>query len=247
MAQIKSTQKFSASERKKLRIAVARDVIDSLPAFGHVKPGEWVTSLPYSHHGALSPYERRQLFKKRDSRVIAERLKADCTVCGLGAAFLSLVTLTNDYQFTLTDTGRYCVTRDVIDSTKLTDMLAKLRTVFATKDLYLIESAFECGRNCSFGRVPQCIEARNAAIQFGHQHIAPAVRLKAIMQNTRSYMLAEIAYQLAVMNEDREPRPIPPSLPQLHSRCKSFRSLGQQCALLAEHAGPHCEGNESWA
>lgn len=112
-----------------LRMAVARDVIKSLKSgFMSATPGTYCEL-----EMALGTVPIGQ--------ELSEHLKdvKHCEVCAIGAAFISLVKLDNEYILTknrLFDTGSFSINDN--------EMRARLVAIFSAKQLAAMETAFEC-------------------------------------------------------------------------------------------------------
>lgn len=148
--------------KAEIRVAIAKDVIASL---NKIIPTNGI------YFGIDYRFDRTQLTKKKNSKVLAEKLKKNCEVCALGACFISAVKLTNEWDFSgLRFSGGY---------PKLT-LEAKLLDYFTQEQLELIECAFE--RCSSFGHNLEYEKAANAA-SFKENIEDPTERLEAIMKN----------------------------------------------------------------
>ncbi len=118
---------------KTVILEVANDVLASLPIMaelvgkgGYVDPT--VSELP-------------QDVWDLDSRAQASLLKGYCSVCALGACFLSFVSLHNDYTF---ERSSSCINQ--IRPLNGFTIYSKLASVFSKLQLSMIESAFEGGK-----------------------------------------------------------------------------------------------------
>lgn len=170
------------TERQQLRILVAKDVLESLKELT-VKNGEGYLQVEIDDFGDILNDSGE------DSKVIAGKLKNKCTVCALGACFLSLVYLDNDFDF-LDGMHSYL---DEIGEIKLTHIrLQKLNQrllkVFSGRQLSLIETAFECQmHNPTEDFVSNTFKGDKTllerAIKFGWSWHSSNERLKAIMEN----------------------------------------------------------------
>jgi hypothetical protein len=149
-------------EQKELAVLVAQDVIDTMQSqngfavirnnmylnitMDHVKFDEWL----------LIP----------DSKEQAKKAKGSCEVCALGACFLSLVALKNEYPFKAYDRA---FTRGSISH--------RLREAFSRQQQDMIEAAFELSSCHTVDTVDGSPE------QFGTKYHTDRDRLKAIMEN----------------------------------------------------------------
>ena len=155
--------------KSELAVTIAQDVLKSIPAyFGIIEHETFVRigddDLEYGKMAAIT--------ETKDSKLIAQKIKKYCEVCALGACFLSVVALTNKYDFGLSDN---------IDLSG-EDVFKRLKSVFSLKQLYLIENAFELGQGFSAQRSRWHTDYL-AAISFGKKYDRPKSRLRAIMKN----------------------------------------------------------------
>lgn len=166
--------RLTAEQKRLLRVAVAKDVIKSLKLV-KVTRGTWV-----NFHGNL---EVEAAHFKGDSKKIANAIKKNCEVCGIGACFLSLVALDNKFEF---DT--FHIPQEA--------MFDRLKQVFSKEQIILIENAFERGTGgfsdeySAFDQIgmseltfKRLEKKREQAIAFGEAHVVSVNRLRAIMKN----------------------------------------------------------------
>lgn len=154
--------------KKQLRIAVAKDVLAQLKAEKlKITPGDYVT-LPDTPDALGS-----------DSKEIAAAAQTKyCSVCALGATFISLVKLDNKYDF-----GFF---KEVSSG----DLFDRVKTVFSETQIQLIECAFETNFYCSQNGLGGYAKTALTSEQFGQAHKFairhegnPRKRLAAIMRN----------------------------------------------------------------
>lgn len=102
-------------------------------------------------------------------KLFKERKEITCTVCALGAAFVSLININNR-----------CSNGDVINIA-IEDMFDRLEKVFGQHNIGLMETAFEIEpMRFAMGLSPVDIEA---AIEYGEQYEDDEERLRMIMRN----------------------------------------------------------------
>jgi len=152
--------------KKELRIAIAKDVIKSLRK---IKP-----KSSYVYICAAYNLSEKLKTQNLDSKTFANKLKAGCEVCALGACFLSAVALTNNWDF---------IEKPWLNDTELRE---KLSGTFSIIQLGLIEAAFE--KQYTNGSFAQDIaESKEKlvkkAIEFGEKFKTDRSRLRGIMEN----------------------------------------------------------------
>lgn len=164
--------KEQTPEMKKLAVLVAKDVQRSMAKddlnvrarTGYVMPSydTTETSIREKMHSdnTLAGNSKRQ----------AKYLKKTCTVCGIGACVLSLISINNNYKFS----KRRSTENGIMSRFSI---VKKLKDCFTEVQINQIESAFES--NPWDGWNQKCL----AAAGFGQQYYDPDQRLNAIMQH----------------------------------------------------------------
>lgn len=181
----------TTTERRQLAVSVAKDVIKSLNEYKAVlTSNSFVEADADSYEEDRNGNPRNVISKlvnkfKEDSKTTARRLKKHCEVCALGACFLSLVALTNEYTFELD--GEYNT------EVPVKDLFKKLRVCFSKKQMFLIESAFELGEGYTNERAGNAFATKEEytkwaseysnALIFGKAYVDVQHRLRAIMEN----------------------------------------------------------------
>lgn len=170
-----TTEEFLALPKAERRHAIARDVPAQLDA-------QTIVAETSSCYFRL-PLRKRDTEKKLLDRQLQEVLantKQKCTVCGLGACFVSAVRLGNhlaldedviEEGFCLnwhTDRNEFTLGR--ADQT----FENKLLEHFSVTQIAVIESAFEAA---AYNDTPSCVRAA----EFGHNFKTGEERLRAIM------------------------------------------------------------------
>jgi len=179
---------MNAQEKKELRIKVAKDVLKSLNLY-KVASGEVFVR---NNNIDLNPY-----LKKRNSKLIAQRLKKDCEVCALGACFLSLVKLDNKFNFFDGYDSYDDIPNGFMPDAK--PFFRRLKNIFSVSQLILIESSFELGEGffnevtyvdwlARDSGISAVVLEKNSksipdAVAFGGQFENDSERLAAIMKN----------------------------------------------------------------
>lgn len=166
--------------KKALRIAVAKDVLKSLKGL-NVKRGSFLDSP--IHTAGLD---------MADSKAVAVALKAShCRVCALGACFLSLTALDNQFDFTQIDVnGGYGLEFGL---SQFPLLFGRLKAIFSGEQLALIERSFEQGKGWSLFHPESFVEGDRftevqsarlvTAAKFGYRYEDDSKRLAAIMRN----------------------------------------------------------------
>jgi len=160
---------MNKEQKQTLRIAVAKDVLKSLPML-NVEQGTYLEG------------DVPDALLAKDSKTVAAALKKNCTVCALGACFVSLVAIDNKFKFSFAD--RKCTDYGGNVDDNGNDMFARLRKLFSPVQLALIESAFECrsmGDDCALDY--DAVNWLELAIMFGKEVEDDTNRLRAIMNN----------------------------------------------------------------
>ncbi len=172
---------MTKEQKQKMRIAVAKDVIASLP-------------LLNVEQGVYCEGNAPEALKAKGSKEVAKALKKNCTVCALGACLLSLVSIDNKYTFKFGEEGEfessvdYTTPINIDESEDTTNMFNRLRQIFSRPQLCLIESAFEqrtMGAEdlTSAQDTDDMDEWIQLAINFGEQESNDQERLRNIMLN----------------------------------------------------------------
>lgn len=161
------------TKQRKLRLAVAADVIASLKYLE-----------VYAGNGYILDIDPSKLHFTKGSKVVAREIqKQGCEVCALGACVLSLVALDNDFDF-LKASGESAENFNSLDLDHFRDRLLE---VFSPVQLCLIETAFE--RDEMGARDVDNLDSDDlqpwleAAIKFGNKFGYSSKRLRAIMKN----------------------------------------------------------------
>lgn len=153
----KGNKRFAKLTAPQKRVAIAKDVLLSIKT-GIVIPtcGNYFS-----------------LTKKLDGKTLQEGLcdvnsPISCKVCGMGAVFVSKVKLGNTFEMD----GSY-----VSDD----EMTENLEGIFSTKQLRLIEHAFE-GFHAGFANITDTEETK-CENKFRYKYSEPSERMQAIMKN----------------------------------------------------------------
>ncbi|MEE8607934.1 MAG: hypothetical protein V3S55_10025 [Nitrospiraceae bacterium] len=151
------------------RVAIAQDVIKTL-AFERM--------VAKSRHGYFLVNESAKGVREDSYEAVAlsmkTRGKTTCTVCAIGAACLSAVSLYDKAEPVEREYDGW--------GTSSMYMRIVLARWFTRKQLDLIECAFE--KSADFQEADPSLESRNRAKAFGIQHpMDSRERLEAIMQN----------------------------------------------------------------
>jgi len=173
---------------REMAIKVATDVIDSISILRNVSRATGYVTSDETTYGII-----RLLATKETSNEQAQLLKKTCTVCALGACFLSLVSIDNKFTFPTqgSDTWMY------FGNGFLSKSMERLMDVFTPEQMALMENAFECSyasyaqsNGYSYSFSPDHQEKRNRAIEFGGNFTylkygddVGRLRLRAIMEN----------------------------------------------------------------
>lgn len=180
MKQTTKNARFWALPKWAQRVAIAKDTLEQIKQKFYRPMKDTYLELDFSDNtnemrGEQVPVKLDELFRKLKE----ERSK--CEVCGIGACFVSLVNL-----------GDEVITKKAFESEVVEDMDSvdddfmrkKLRKVFTSNQLALIECAFE--KDFTFddkskAGVPR--KKREAASEFGEAYYDHTDRLVAIMKN----------------------------------------------------------------
>ncbi len=165
------TKEFTKLTKKERKVAVAKDVIKQLK---NIVPREGV-------------YFRAKVTKDQKDNILGEELKdyipeLTCEVCALGACFLSVVNIIDNFKITQNHLEYFYNTSSWSDDLVIDDiyMFKHLKKAFSSTELILIESAFEkkymAGISLSY-------EKYEKAVAFGRKYKSAKSRLKAIMEN----------------------------------------------------------------
>lgn len=153
------TEEIQTPKMKRIAVKVAEDVLKSLDLYV-VQTGDYI--IP----GNGKETEAQQLYYD-NSKKYAKHIKKDCKVCALGACFVSLISLKNNFDFS----GAYWL-RSI--------MAERLNECFTQEQVDLIETSFEgyCFSRSRHVQDPSIL----AAIRFGNRWEDETKRLKAIMK-----------------------------------------------------------------
>lgn len=110
-----------------LRVEVAKDVLEQLEGNDKFKAGSFYLTIP----GAISMVA--------DSKTMAAKVQKSCLVCAIGACFLSLVKLDNEFDWV---EASNCHT-NLYGSPGIHNMRRRLKQTFTATQLQAIESYFE--------------------------------------------------------------------------------------------------------
>lgn len=157
-------QEFLALPKHEQRIAIAKDVLKTLKS-------KKITAKAGDYFDFNGYYKLGKEDKGKDLQALLDKKNVTCTVCALGATFHSLVRLGD----------RFKLPQNTEALTYITDkeMRPLLRNHFSSKQIAMIESAFENGQ-CSDGKYTGNVEQ---SIDFGGRYEDPEDRLSAIMKN----------------------------------------------------------------
>lgn len=166
---------MTGAEKAKLRVRVAKDVLQTLKGNMMVRRGTGYLFINNSEFQKI-----KEKISNRSSKKIAGKIKnQNCTVCALGACFLSLVSLDNEFNFD----------QDMDLSTKIgwensqaplsKSLFKRLLKVFSLIQLFMIEAAFETYH------IKQNTRAILKATRFCENLYSfhPPIVLEAIMKN----------------------------------------------------------------
>lgn len=161
-------------EQKELAVLVAKDVLQTMednPKNFAIESGHYY--FKYSGSVGLESIVESDKWYKLPSQEQANIAKKKCSVCALGACFLSLVSLKNRFIFESRILGRSSIAN-------------RLSEIFSFEQMELIESAFEQAlmidnswENCTSSHT----KALENAVNFGRNYRNPRKRLVAILKN----------------------------------------------------------------
>lgn len=168
----KMTDKMTAVMKRRA-VAVAEDVLVSLKVMNIYRTGY----LTANSVGDV-------INSNKGSKQQAQALKKHCTVCALGACFLSAVSISNRFNFKdeLYLSGNGGGGSLQLEGSKIT---GRLQSVFTAHQMALIENAFELGKGPLISQQEQDIDAElvYASKTFGRRYKNSKDRLRAIMKN----------------------------------------------------------------
>jgi len=159
---------MTKTQRRK-SVLIAKDVLKQI-RFLNVQQGK------YLYFNRLGIMKDKNSVGESLQSLLPELLKQkECTVCGLGACFLSHVKLYNKFDI---DSG--ILYSKEVNSDQMFPVLVKS---LGPRNMALIESAFETSDRSSNFRVTRVEADILAAVRFGRKHRDCSKRLRAIMLN----------------------------------------------------------------
>ncbi|MGH2611653.1 MAG: hypothetical protein ACRDFB_01225 [Rhabdochlamydiaceae bacterium] len=178
-----ATKKKAWTEKEKKKIEIAKDVIKSLKVETLVKDTYMNIKWPPSGKYSLKKYaeEIANLFthllnnKNDQLQKYIPQLKKNCEVCAIGAFFLSTI-----------DKYNQCRVGDFVDKYcgfSVNTMNTKLRKIFSSRELNVIETAFMGILFNNSYESPLSNSDENDALAFSKKFNNNKKRLKAICQN----------------------------------------------------------------
>jgi len=144
---------------KEQRLAIAKDVIANIEMIHHVAKGHYFVG------------EVGDIDLTADPQAEIDKIAGRCTVCALGALFISAIRQFNEVK--MCDITYVSQNRSLF-FTNNPSLRFRLATFFDRGQLALIEAAFECWSTSDGG---------TAARDLGKKYLDPKQRLIAIMQN----------------------------------------------------------------
>lgn len=181
----KQNEKFVQASCELKRIMIAQDVLDQLKAKKMIaNAGNYIKvnilNDELGHHRDLDDYTNK--FKGKELQEVIQEEHIQCSVCGIGACFTSLINLNDNY--TLTEDRIYMLSRTTSSQNEIHRVLLDY---FSKAQMLLIETAFEAN-DLAHSIREDCTnlndrEITEKAINFGKKYKTDNNRLKAIMTN----------------------------------------------------------------
>lgn len=170
---------WKKSTPKQKRVLIAKDVIEQLNSCKmEASSGTWINIYDSvtvaSHHYR---YFGEKLGRVGLRECILSEKETTCRVCGIGSLMVSAILFKN--TMTVSDYEKQKLDYIMIDREHVGDKL-RIRKIFTTAQLKLIEIAFEMGGGYYTRLVSK---EQERAVKFGKQCINEHDRLIAIMEN----------------------------------------------------------------
>ncbi len=166
-----NVKEFNALGRKERKVFIAEDVLKQLRKL-NVSENNY-----FSMNKMLSEYRGKEL------KDVLPKIRQKCHVCALGACFLSVVSIVDDFKICEDTVDTCCFSLSLTDDSwiDIESMSGHLKKVFTEREMALIEAAFE--RMLVQDVFPEADPAVAKAISFGLSYSDPKERLRAIMKN----------------------------------------------------------------